>query len=133
MANRSPMARPRKEIDARKVEQLATVGCPPDWIAAELDCSENTIKRRFGPLVKKGEMKGKTRIRSKLYQMSMQGNLGAAIFLAKAWCGMREPREDAVTVNVSQTAITLTPQQLKANLTELRQAVREEAKRFVLN
>src|SRR5215510_11445225 len=98
MANLLTMARPKKEIDPKKVEQLAMVGCPPHEIAAELDCGEMTIHRRFGTAVKKGTERGKTRIRSKLFQMAMQGNLGAAIFLGKAICGMREPREDAVTV-----------------------------------
>ena len=127
------MARPRKEIDERKVLKLAEIGCPPNEIAAVLDCNESTIKRRFAPLMAKGLDKGKTRIRSKLFALSARGNVVATLFLAKAVCGMREPREDAVTVNVSQTAITITPQQLKANLTELRQAVREEARAFVLN
>lgn len=98
------MARPKKEIDPKKVEQLAMVGCPPNEIAAELDCHVRSIHRRFATVVKKGAEKGKTRIRSQLFKMAMQGNLGATIFLAKAWCGMKEPQDPAVSVNVSAMA-----------------------------
>jgi len=124
------MARPRKQIDPEKVEKLAMVGCPPNEIAAELGCEHKTIDRRFGGVVKKGAERGKLRIRSKLFKMAIEeDNLGAAIFLAKAWCGMRE-REDGVTVNVSQTAVTLNPAQVKANLAELQKIVLAEAKRL---
>ena len=127
------MARPLKPIDPERVEQLAAVGCPPNEIASALSCGEMTLHRRFGTSVKKGHDVCKTRIRSRIFAEAMAGNSACLIFLAKAICGLRERDDAAVTVNVSQTAITLAPQQLKANLTELRQAVREEAKRFVLN
>ena len=98
------MARPRKQIDPQEVEKLAMVSCPPNEIAAVLGCQTSTIERRFAGAVKKGAEKGKRMVRSKLFQLAMQGNLGAACFLAKAWLGMREV--DPVSINVSANAVT---------------------------
>ena len=97
------MARPRKQIDPKKVEDLAMVGCPPNEIAAVLGCQTSTIERRFAAVVKKGADKGKRMVRSQLFKLAMQGNLGAACFLAKAWLGMREV--DPVNINVSANAV----------------------------
>jgi len=133
MANLSKMGRPYVDIDLDKVERLSIVGCSADEIAAELGVSERTIWRRCGTVLARGAKKSHVRLRSALMKYALAGNPALLVFLGKSILGLREPREDAVTVNVSQTAITLTPQQLKANLTELRQAVREEAKRFLLN
>jgi hypothetical protein len=97
------MARPRKQIDPEQVLKLAIVGCPPSEIAAALDCAEKLIERRFGPVVKKGHEQGKRLIRSVLFQQAAKGNTAAAIFLCKAWLGMKE-HADAV-INVSATAV----------------------------
>jgi hypothetical protein len=100
------MARPRKPIDPKKVEQLASIGCPPNEIAAVLGCEVKTIERRFGVLVKSGSDRGKKRIRSKLFQAAVNGNIAAIIFLSKAWLGMRE--SDPVNINVSANAFSAT-------------------------
>jgi hypothetical protein len=127
------MARPRKAVDPAKVQAFAAQGCTSGEIGSALDVSGDTIERRYAVPLVKGRHQLNRLLKSKMLEQIDLGNTAVLIFALKSVCGLREPREDAVTVNVSQTAITLTPQQLKANLTELRQAVREEAKRFVLN
>ena len=108
------MARPRKQIDPKKVARLAMIGCPPMEIAAVLDCSVDTLERRFADLVQKSADQGKKRVRSRLFHLAVNGNLGSCIFLCKAWMGMRET--DPVSINVSANAVTtfgLTDQQQK--------------------
>jgi len=124
------MARPLKAIDPSKVEQLAAIGCNAQEIAAVLDTSDKLIERRFVPSLKKGRQKLHHLCKSALIREVKARNLGAIIFALKVYAGLREPREDAVTVNVNQTAVTLNPQQLKANLVELRRAILEEARRL---
>jgi hypothetical protein len=97
------VARPRKKIDPEQVLKLATIGCPPSEIAAELDVSVATIERRFDGVVKKGHEKGKRVVRSMLFKQAAQGNTAAAIFLCKAWLGMKEHPD--VAINVSATAV----------------------------
>jgi hypothetical protein len=95
------MGRPRAKIDPAQVAALAGIGCPPNEIAAELSCGEMTIHRRFGTVVKKGHDKCRTRIRSKLFRKAMAGDNACLIFLAKAFCGLKE--HDPLT-NISVTA-----------------------------
>jgi hypothetical protein len=96
------MARPLKPIDPEQVLKLAIVGCPPSEIAATLGAAERVIERRFGAVVKKGHEQGKRLIRSVLFQQAAKGNTAAAIFLCKAWLGMKEHPD--VAINVSATA-----------------------------
>jgi len=124
------MGRPRKELDAGKIEALAAEGCNCEEIAAVLDSSEKLIERRFYPSVKKGRQKLHKMLKSALIREVKARNLGAIIFALKVYAGLREPREDGVTVNVSQNSITLTPQQVKANLAELQKVIQSEAKRL---
>jgi len=124
------MGRPYVEIDFDKVERLSMVGCSAEEIAAELGVSERTIWRRCGALLARGAKKSHVRLRSALMKYALQGNPALLVFLAKVMLGMREPRDDAVTVNVSQQAITLNPAQVKANLAELQKVVLAEAKRL---
>jgi len=124
------MARPQLQIDERKVEALAAEGCTAAEIAAVLDVHTRTIERRFAVSVQKGREKLGRFLKRELVQQVKAGNLGAVIFGLKCYCGLKEPRDDGVTVNVSQQAITLNPAQVKANLAELQKIVLAEAKRL---
>jgi DNA-binding CsgD family transcriptional regulator len=124
------MARPRKVIDVDKLELLASVGCPANEIAAELDCSERTINSRFHTHLKKGHERCKTRIRSKLFKEAMAGNTAALIFLGKAVCGLRENDPGTtVTVNAIQNANAVDGPGVKERLAKMHEYIRAEAKR----
>ena len=129
------MARPRKEVDPKKVFDMAKVGCTAEEIAGCLGVGRRTIDRRFGRPLHEGHQQLRHVLKRKLIQMAMDGNAPAMIFAAKVYCGLKEPRDDAVTVNVSAnaTAIARSPEQIKAHLVELQKAVLEEAKRVKLN
>jgi hypothetical protein len=96
------VARPRKRIDPDQVLKLACYGCPIEEIAADLDVDYDTLNKRFSELVKRGHQKGKRLIRSVLFAQAAKGNTAAAIFLCKAWLGMKEGPD--VAINVSATA-----------------------------
>lgn len=124
------MGRPYVQIDMAHVERLATLGCSADEIAAELGVSERTIWRRCGRVLSRGAKKSHLRIRSALMKYALQGNAALIIFLAKSVLGLREPREDAVTVNVSASAsaigLGLSDQQ-KKQIEELAAQIHERA------
>jgi len=124
------MGRPYVEIDFDKVERLSMVGCSAEEIAAELGVSERTIWRRCGAVLSRGAKKSHVRLRSALMKYALQGNPALLVFLAKVMLGMKEPPQDQVTVNVSQQAINLSPDQVKANLAELQKVIQSEAKRL---
>lgn len=96
------MARPRKVLDPKKIEAMASVGCTPEEIASLLDASPRTIRGRFCRPYQKGHDKLCHTIKRKLYQMTLDGNVAAMIFAAKVYCGLRE-NPDTV-INVSATA-----------------------------
>src|ERR1700740_578450 len=96
------MARPKKVIDPKKVQRLANIGCPPEEIAAALDCGVNTIKRRFWPVVQKGRLYCQQTVRSLLMKKAREGCVPVIIFLGKSICGLRE--NDPISINVAATA-----------------------------
>jgi hypothetical protein len=99
------MARPKKPVDAEKVEKLAGMGLSAELIGAFMDVSHHTIERRFGPTLKSGREKRNARLQVKLYQEAMATpcNTAALIFCAKNWLGMTD-RPD-IMVNIQQNAI----------------------------
>src|SRR5262249_9521885 len=124
------MARPLKAVDGTKVFKLAAQGCTAEEIGSALDVGTRTIERRFGVPLINGRRALNRLLKSKMLEQINLGNTAVLIFALKAVCGLREPRDDGVTVNVSQQAITLNPAQVKANLAELQKVVLTEAKRL---
>lgn len=53
------MARPRKTIDRKQVEQLAAIDCSFDEIAAVVGCERTTLHRRFATVIEKARAKGR--------------------------------------------------------------------------
>ena len=88
------MARPQKDIDPDEVEKLAAVNCSYAEIAAELDCGTTTLKRRFGPAIKRGRHKMKVSLKRKQFELAMGGNVAMNIWLSKQYLGQHEPRQE---------------------------------------
>ena len=91
------MARPRKEISAREVELLASVFCTQQEIAEKLECSVDTLTRRFAEPYKKGVAEAKTSLRRHQFMLSKK-NAAMAIFLGKNYLGQK----DTVNFDVKQ-------------------------------
>lgn len=87
-----PLARPRKKIDAKKVESLAVIGCTATEIARFYDVSVSTISRGFAKYLTKGKENCKQRLRRKQMAVAMQGNVQMLIWLGKQMLGQKEPK-----------------------------------------
>lgn len=85
--------RPKLDIDARLVEQLASIGCTMSEIAAACNCSVDTLERRFAGEIEKGRENGKTRLRKKQLEVALQGNVSMLIWLGKQMLGQSEKVE----------------------------------------
>jgi hypothetical protein len=77
------MARPRKEIDEDKLEQLASLGLSNAEIAAVLDVSPDTIERNYRETLDWGRNKRNASLRRKQYEIAMSGNPTMLIWLGK--------------------------------------------------
>jgi hypothetical protein len=95
--------------------RLASIGCPVSEIAAALDSDERTIERRFAAHIKKGHENSRKRCRSWIFNKAAHGDTACAIFLAKAWCGMREHGDTVFNVSATATGghITISDEQKK--------------------
>lgn len=84
------MARPLKVIDERQVEQLASIQCSLDEMAAVLGCERTTLHRRFATVIKKGREQGKSSLKRAQYKSAMDGNPTLLIWLGKQYLGQRD-------------------------------------------
>jgi hypothetical protein len=87
------MARPRKDIDPEKVRQLAAIHCTVDEIAAVMDCSKDTLERRFAALIEKGREEGRASLRRVQYKAALAGNATMMIWLGKQLLGQKDRQE----------------------------------------
>ena len=87
------MARPRKEIDEDKLEQLASLGLSNAEIAAVLDVSHDTIERNYRETLDWGRNKRNASLRRKQYEIAMVGNPTMLIWLGKQFLGQSDKNE----------------------------------------
>lgn len=109
MKEKSPKktGRPLKEIDERQVKSLAGINCSLAEMAAVLDCSEDTLSRRFAEVIKKGRESGKMSLKRKQYEVAMSGNVTMLIWLGKITVGQVEQVRQVVdqkSFNINATA-----------------------------
>lgn len=87
------MGRPRKSIDPEAVKRLAANGNTVMEIAAELDCSHDTLQRRFASAIEKGRSRMKASLRRKQFEIAMTGNPTMLIWLGKQELGQSDKQE----------------------------------------
>lgn len=91
------MARPKKVISEKQVLELARIHCTVAEMAAVLDCSKDTLERRFAALIEKGRSDGRTSLRRKQFDAATRGkgNVTMLIWLGKQHLGQTDkPQED---------------------------------------
>lgn len=83
--------RPKKIIDYKTVEQLASIMCTQEEIASILEISVRTLQRdaKFCRIYKKGLDKGRMSLRRKQFSMSDR-NATMAIWLGKQYLGQTD-------------------------------------------
>lgn len=84
------MARPRKQIDAAMVEELARIHCTYEEIASVVGCSTDTLKRRFAERIEKGREHGKSSLRRWQFKKAQDGNPAMLIWLGKQHLGQKD-------------------------------------------
>jgi hypothetical protein len=85
--------RPRLDIDPQLVEKLAGIGCPDTEIASMVNCSVDTLARRYADVIAKGRETCKTRLRKKQIEVALAGNVSMLIFLGKNMLGQSDKLE----------------------------------------
>jgi hypothetical protein len=90
------MARPKKNIDPELVEKLASIFCTMEDMSLILDCSVDTLERRFAEVIKKGRSKSKASLRRKQYEVAQSGNVTMLIWLGKQHLDQSDKREETV-------------------------------------
>lgn len=105
------MARPRKQIDEKQIEQLAAIGCTLTEMAAVLDCHADTLRDRFSSSIEKGRSVGKSSLKRAQWDVGVnKRNVAMLIWLGKQHLGQRDSRQ--IDLN------TLTPAQALSILEE---------------
>lgn len=89
------MARPEANIDLVELEKLCTMQCTDEEVAAFFGVSTRTIERRrkverFRKIMDNAKAKGRISVRRSLFRLAANGNIAAAIFLAKNLLGYRD-------------------------------------------
>lgn len=94
--------RPLKKIDERQVKELASIQCTMIEMAAVLDCSVDTLERRFADVIKNAREMGKASLKRKQFQVAMSGNVGMLIWLGKILLGQKDLVEHTVKAAQSE-------------------------------
>src|SRR4051794_24958964 len=89
------MGRPKIKIDLAELEKLCGMQCTDAEVAAFFGVSTRTIERRrrtkkFGEIMEHAKAKGRVSVRRNLFRLANNGNIAAAIFLAKNLLGYRD-------------------------------------------
>lgn len=108
------MARPRKSIDVKQLEALASIHCTLPEIAAVLGCSKRTLQRNHRKAIVQGRKKGRASVRRAQWKLLQAGNATMAIWMGKQLLGQTDkqaiehtgkaggPIKQATTIDLSQ-------------------------------
>lgn len=106
------MARPKKNIDPDQVRRLAMINCTMVEIASVVQCSVDTIERRFADVVKEGWSQGRSSLKRMMWESAQKGNTSMLIFLSKQMLGYSDKVEQKVDATVNGE--NLTPERIAA-------------------
>lgn len=99
------MARPKLEIDERKVRTMASFGCTYEEIASVLGCSVKTLKRRYKEAFNRGQDAMRASVRRMQVEKAEAGNVTMLIWLGKQYLGQTDRTDTTVremTVEVNR-------------------------------
>ena len=93
MDKKKKLGRPKLDIDAEKVEMLASFGCSTVEIAKLHNCDEQIIRTRFKPEIQRGRESMKIKLRQLQWKTAEQGSNAMLIFLGKQYLGQSDRNE----------------------------------------
>jgi len=91
------MGRPKKVIDENLIIDLASKGYTQDYIAVMCECSDETLRNRFSPALKKGWAIRNGCLQAKQNELAIAGNPTMGIWLGKQWLGQADKVEHKET------------------------------------
>jgi len=104
------MARPRKVIDPKLVQDLASIGCKTTDISRIVGVSVDTLDRRFAEEIEKGRSNLRTSLRRWQLEAAKKGNVAMLIWLGKQHLQQTDKIEQVQEITVRDT---LTPKQVQ--------------------
>jgi hypothetical protein len=105
------MGRPKLDIDENIVRRLANRQCAKVEIAAVMGCSVDTLDRRFAEQIPLWREEGKSKLRSRMFELAGRKGPGQAtmlIWLSKQYLGMADKQEvksETITLPVDVAAV----------------------------
>lgn len=99
------MARPKKQIDPKLVQDLAAIGCKTTEIATIVGASVDTLDRRFAAEIEKGRSNLRASLRRWQLEAAKKGNVAMLIWLGKQMLGQTEKIEQTSEVKAHVEAV----------------------------
>lgn len=93
------MARPKKEIDPKLVQDLAAIGCKTTDISRIVGVSVDTLDRRFAAEMEKGRANLRTSLRRWQLEAAKKGNVAMLIWLGKQYLEQTEKVEQVQEIS----------------------------------
>ena len=75
--------RPVKPVDQDLIYKLAMIHCSNPEISSIVGISVDTLQRRYGDIIQAGKESGKQKLRRKMWQSALNGNVTMMIWLSK--------------------------------------------------
>jgi len=88
--NGMPAGRPKKELDAEQIKELALIQCTDSEIAAVMRVNVDTIRDNYSAIIKEGREHGKSSLRRAQFKKALEGNPAMLIWLGKFYLGQKE-------------------------------------------
>ena len=98
-----------KDAEIKQLEQLATIGCTNDEIAAVIGCSWDTLYRNYAEVIKTGRNQRNVSLRHMQFKIAQSGNVGMLIWLGKQYLGQTEKTDMPSLEKLVQEYLKLTP------------------------
>jgi len=102
------MARPKKDINGKSVQRLASYGLNNSEIAEYFEVDESTIRKGFPEFLTKGRLALKTKLRKAQIRVALKGNATMLIWLGKNMLGQSdktdENKEFGITITRSKVS-----------------------------
>lgn len=100
MEKKKRRTKPKKPIDANKVQMLSSFGCQLNEIARFFAVDESTIRKNFQEEVKVGKEQMKIKLRQLQWKHAELGNTALLIFLGKQYLGQSDKNEIELAGNL---------------------------------
>ena len=77
------LGRPRKPVDKDLIYKLASIHCSNPEISSIVGISVDTLQRKYSDIIQSGKDSGKQKLRRRMWQSALAGNVTMMIWLSK--------------------------------------------------